>query len=125
MALDDEMTAETLDGYVKRIRRLLYDVKEGDKDYRGTPTGAYFALLAAQKYKSVDIYDDLLYLAATDILKGGDFPSDTRMLFELYGDRVSEADIDMLLDAYHDRPERPAFILRRAREHGKRLEEEK
>lgn len=121
-ALDKNMDMETLDGYLKRIRRLLYDVKSGDDDFRGAPIHAYNALLATQKYQAVDIYEDLLYLSATDIMKGGDYPFDTKKLFELYGDRVSENDLDTMLDAWQDWPERQTFILRRAREHGLRLE---
>ena len=120
-ALDKNMDMETLDGYLKRIRRLLYDVKSGDDDFRGAPIHAYNALLATQKYQAVDIYEDLLYLSTTDIMKGGDYPFDTKKLFELYGDRVSENDLDTMLDAWQDWPERQAFILRRAREHVKRL----
>lgn len=123
LALDKNMDPEVLDGYLLRIRRLLYDVKTGDKDYRGAPVHAYNALLAAHIYQAIDIYDDLLYLSATDIMKSGEYPFDTKKLFEIYGERVSESDIDLILDAHQDRPERQGYILRRAREHGKRLED--
>lgn len=122
LAIDKTMTPEVLDGYMKRIRRLLHDVGPGDKDYRGVPIHAYNALLAAQKYKAVDIYDDLLYLSVTNRMKA---PSETEHLFDLYGDRVSESDIDMMLSTSQDRPKwhnYEKYVLRRAREHGFRLD---
>lgn len=118
LSIDKEMKKQEQDAFVDRIRKLLFG-----NQYNTLPIEGYVALLAAQKYQGVDIYGDLLLLSCADIMKGGDFPSDCRKLFELYGDRVTEADLDKMLEASKDSPKRQGFILRRAREHGLRLEE--
>lgn len=122
LAIDKDLSEDKLAAYLKRIRRLLYDVKKGDEDFRGVPIHAYNALLAAQEYWDVDIYEDLLYLCATDTMYGGEYPFAARKLFELYGGGMPESDLNTLLEACQDRPGQQEFILRRAREHGMRLE---
>jgi len=119
LALDKNMDQKTLDAYLVRIRRRLFDVKEGDAGYYGSPINAYNALLAAQKYQHVDIREDLEFLSMTDIMKLDNVP--TERLFELYGNDLRDSDIDELLKPWKDNPERQEFILRRAKEHGLKL----
>jgi hypothetical protein len=123
LSIEESMNEEVLEAHLREIRAVLYKSdKRGDDGYI-YPIHAFYALLAAQEFWDVDIYDDLLYLSCTDIIRGSlDYPAHTAELFQLYGDRVSESDIDMILAAWPERPKRREFALRRAREHGKRLE---
>lgn len=118
ISIDKNMPDNVRTGYLERIRKHLFS-----DEYKSVPIQAYIALIAAQEHLGVDIYDDLVHLSCTDIMGSGDFPFDTRTLFELYGDKVTEADLDKMLEAWSDAPKREEFILRRAREHGMRLEQ--
>jgi len=125
-AINTEMTNEELDGYMNRIRRQLFDVKKGDPGYRSFPLFSYTALIAAQEHTDVDIYDDLLLLGCTGAIDGLHKSSSVIMtLFSLYRSKIREKDLDTLLEAWKDFPERQAFILRCAREHGIRFEAER
>lgn len=123
-SIDTKMSQNEINVYMARIRRMLYEVKKGDKDYLGSPTHAYVALVAAKKYKGVDIFDDLLFISITNTFnrrpKHSPSISD---LFKYYGDEITDSDIDMLLENWSDWPARQDFILSNARAHGKRLEE--
>lgn len=121
--IEKNMSIRDFNAYMTRIRHQLYEVKEGDKDFRGAPISAYVALLAAQKGKKVDIYDDLMYLGSSEIMRGKSEHSFViEKLFKLYGEEVPDADIDTLLESWSDWPERQQDILRNARKYGKRLE---
>lgn len=124
LATDQGITDENLQTQLKQIRKVLFESGvPGDEGYI-YPIHAYFALLAAEEYHGTDIYDDLLFLSCTNIIKGSaDYPSHTKKLFDLYGDRVTDSDLDTMLAAWEDQPNRQQFILRRAREHGLRIQD--
>jgi hypothetical protein len=121
LAVDKKLEATVLESYLKRIRRMLFEVAVGHDDYRGVPISAYNALMAANKYWHTDVFSDLMCLACSDIMKDGAKSFVVKDLFERYGDQITESHLDSLLAAAEDHPGRREYILRRAKEHGLRL----
>jgi hypothetical protein len=79
--------------YLAPIRSVLYEVKEGNPDYHGTPIHAYNAPVAAHTYKGIDIHEDLRTLSTTDILGKNEDTKRTvvKTLRELHSGGTSEA----------------------------------
>jgi len=115
LALDKNLDQKTLDRYLTQIRRRLF---ESSSD-APKPIQAYVALLDAQKGQGANIREDLEFLCMTDILKPVE--DQIQCLFELYGKDLRDSDIDELLKARKDNPELQELILRRAKEHGLKL----
>ena len=112
-ALDNDIPEDALAKELTEIRKAIFQ-----KKVKSVPIAAYMALLAAGKYKGVDIEEDLRHLAKTTIMGRVSGDGVILDLFERYGDRQDQDTVKELLAAWPDRPERRALITRCAAKAG-------